>query len=321
MKRFTFFFTALILCACGNQPASDSSPVQIDLSLAPDSVELFAPGVVSTSLNERDMAISPDGKEIVFTLNNHNNTLRVLVGLQRGDQGWSKPEIMPFSGEFQDIEPFFAPDNSKLFFASNRPLDTVKARPDYNIWMVSRKEGGWEEPVSVGENINTAAHEFYPAVAANGNLYFTAQYGASEDIHLSKFENGVYLPPVPLDSNVNSPTYEFNAWVSPTENQIIFSSYGRDDDLGGGDLYISEKDENGNWLPARHLGEGINSDALDYCPFADLENRIFYFTSNRTQGKQKKLGSLKELEDQLNGPFNGMGNVFRVSMKGFDRKL
>ena len=46
------------------------------------------------------------------------------------------------------------------------------------------------EPVPLNENINTSGDEFYPSLASNGNLYFTAtkEEGIGrEDIYTASF--------------------------------------------------------------------------------------------------------------------------------------
>ena len=55
---------------------------------------------------------------------------------------------------------------------------------------------------------------------------------------------------------------EFNAFIDLNDKFIIFSVYGRKDDNGGGDLYISRKNENGEWMKATNPGITINSKAL-----------------------------------------------------------
>ena len=85
--------------------------------------------------------------------------------------------------------------------------------------------------------------------------------------------------------------------------------------MGGGDLYISRK-VNGSWSPAENLGEKINSDALDYCPFLSNDGQLLYFTSERSVVKayyQDRL-SAKELTDLLTSPLNGKGNLYWVKL-------
>ncbi len=293
------------------------TPVEIDLEYTPGKVTLFAENTVSTNLYERDMAISSGGDEIVFTLSDYTQTRHCLVTIKKTGQKWGTKEILAFSGRYHDLEPFFSADGNRLFFASDRPIDSDSARSDYNIWVAERTPDGWGDPEPLPSTINSLNNEFYPAVSKNNNLYFTSirENGiGSEDIFLSRYVDGAYTNPEPLDTNINTASYEFNAYVSPEEDLLVFSSYGRQDDLGGGDLYVSIKDESGNWMPAENMGPLINSANLDYCPFIDYPRRNFYFTSDKMLPADKRIETIVALETLANGVLNGMGNIYRVQL-------
>ena len=119
---------------------------------------------------------------------------------------------------------------------------------------------------------------------------------------------------VVLDTNINSAFFEFNAYIHPNENYLIFSSFGRPDGVGGGDLYISRKDANGNWTPAQNLKEPINTPSLDYCPFVDLSNNVFYFTSERSAPVSDRLTDIEAFTAFSNQVLNGLGNIYRVNL-------
>ncbi len=311
-KSFAIILPLFLMIQCHSDKKGT-----IVLDYNPGALEVFAPGFVSTGLYERDIAISPDGNEIIYTLGDFKQTTRCLVAIKKKGDTWGKKEILAFSGQYNDIEPFFSPEGKKLYFASDRPVSDDTGRKDYNIWVSERTTLGWGEPVSLQSNINTQHDEFFPSIATNNNLYFTSarENGiGTEDIYMSRYANGEYLEPVPLDTNVNSATYEFNAYVNPEENLIIFSSYGRKDDMGGGDLYLSKKDEQGNWSPSVNMGPEVNSNKLDYCPFVDFSRGNFYFTSDRLSKPGKKMESVDELEHFANGILNGMGNIYRIDL-------
>lgn len=293
----------------------------IDVHTAPTTLTLFGENVISTPLYERDMAITTQGDELVYTLGDYKQLKRALVGTTLRDGEWETPEILSISGSYQDIEPFFSPDGNSLYFASNRPIYKDSTRTDYNIWYSARKQGLWDEPVALDTIINTKGDEFFPSLSTNGNLYFTAtrENGMGrEDIFMSEFVNGKFLAPEPLPSEINTQLFEFNAFISPNEDFIIFSSFGRDDGFGGGDLYSSKKDQNGNWKKARNMGKGINSVALDFCPFVDMETGNFYFTSERIPVADKKMGAIADLKHRANSIHNGMGNIYKIGVMEID---
>ncbi|HTD94760.1 MAG TPA: hypothetical protein VK644_13140 [Chitinophagaceae bacterium] len=292
---------------------------QLDLSRIPDTLSLFGKGVVSTRLNERDMAISPDGREMYYTVISPVNSISAIMVCYLGDDGkWSRPAVIPFSGNYSDLEPAFSIDGKRMFFASNRPVEGHDKK-DFDIWVVERQGNGkWSEAINIGAPVNTEQDEFYPSLAANGNLYFTASYASSkgkEDIYMARRAHDHYEKPVSLDSEVNSEKYEFNAFVSPDESFILFTSYGRKDDTGRGDLYISTKDANDKWQPAKNL-DAINSPYLDYCPYVSPDRKIFFFTSERREIPSQLTDRKLVYDDFIKmytAIFNGSGNIFWIS--------
>ena len=320
-RLFGMWLIATSLFGC--QSPQERQP-GLELMAAGDHPELLGEGIISTDLNERDLTIAPDGSELYFTLNNINNTVRAIVLMQRDGDEWAAPEVASFSGRYKDIEPYFSPDGQRLYFASTRPVGGTEEKEDYDLWYVERTDTGWSEAQHLPSPVNTEKDEFYPAVAANGNLYFTTtDDSGNEDIFVSTWDGTSYSLPAAIDSAINSPTYEFNAYISPDERVLVFSSYGREDGLGGGDLYVSHKDENGDWLPAVNLGENINGPSLDFCPFVDWENDMLYFSSNRVAQIEDGQSdwSYDLVARHSRGPLNGLGNLYRVKLPTsiFDR--
>jgi Tol biopolymer transport system component len=275
---------------------------------------------ISTDLSERDLAISPDGTEMFYTQQGNQHAYSFIIRRTKNkDNTWSAPTMAPFSGKYGDLEPAFTADGKKLFFSSNRPADGSTTVKDYDIWYVEKIGSKWSEPVNAGVMINTVADEFYPSPAANGNLYFTAEYEhgiGKEDIFVCRWEQGQYTQSQPLDTAVNSKTWEFNAYVSPDEQYIFFTAYGRKGDQGGGDLYMSVKDTQGKWQPAKPLAI-INSSKLDYCPFLSFDKKVLFFTSGRHEIPKifPTPLSYEELAKLNRSPMNGSENIYGISFQ------
>lgn len=299
-----------------------SAQLNLKFNQPPALPEIFAANIISTGLSERDFALSPDGSEILYTLQSPQGTsmFQTILYTKKDKHGkWSKPVVAPFAGKYSDLEPVFSFDGQKLFFSSNRPVSGTEIK-DFDIWVVEKASGKWGEPKNIGSPVNTPADEFYPSITKSGNLYFTAAYKnavGKEDIYCAKWENGKYNEPAPLDTAVNSKTYEFNAFVSPDEDFIIFTSYGRKDDMGRGDLYISSKDAGGKWQPAKNLSF-LNSEKSDYCPFVSFDKKLLFFTSERINLKKSysdKPVKIDDLIKSFTSPQNGGGDIYWVSFE------
>ncbi|MDX1271458.1 exo-alpha-sialidase [Bizionia paragorgiae] len=316
MNFKSLFFLPLLLASCLS--ATKEIPSHpIDIKTKTTAVTLLGEHILSTPLYERDIAIAPKGNQIVYTLADYKQTMRCLVTTTLEDGKWSTPQILNISGTFHDIEPFFSDTGNRLYFASNRPIYNDQSRRDYNIWYSDRAHDGWADSIALDSTINTKGDEFFPSLSNKGHLYFTATRDngvGKEDIYRSEYRNGVYQTPEALPTAINSPAFEFNAYISPNEDLIIFSSYGRQDDLGGGDLYMSLKDEKGEWKAAKNLGIQVNSDRLDYCPFVDWNTNILYFTSDRSLKDHKPIHHIDTLKNYSNSSLNGFGNLYKIGL-------
>ncbi|WP_299118592.1 hypothetical protein [uncultured Tenacibaculum sp.] len=285
--------------------------------------KMFLPNLFKDLPNVRDFSINKNGDEFYFTVESYAKEYSFIAFSKKINGKWTKPEAVVFSGQHKDLEPFLSPDGLKLFFASNRiNNNSSEVKKDMDIWYVTRNNlsDNWSEPKNIGAIVNTSKDEFYPSVTNQGDLFFTAQYENSkgkEDIYVSRLVDGEYTKPTSLNNKINSEKYEFNAFVAPDESFIIFTSYGRKDDLGRGDLYISRKDKNNNWLPAEHLQNGINSRKLDYCPFVDMKNNILYYTTSKSSISRsfKKRKKLTEIINYININPNGLSRIYQTTFK------
>lgn len=307
MKKITPFLLLFITLSNYSQEKTKAEPVLQDI------IKQF-PMV-------RDFTISPVQDEAYFTVQGHFEELSTIVKVVKNNGAWSAPKVAPFSGQFRDLEAMFSPDGLKLFFVSNRPLkDTDTIIKDYDIWYIERSgtTTDWSAPKNIGSPINTGDDEFYPSVAKNGNLYFTSTTATKtkgkDDIFVSEFNNNQYTDPQSLSTAINSDGYEYNSYIAPDESFLIFGAYKRKDGLGSGDLYISYKDNQGNWSLAKNLGNKINSDKMDYCPFYNTQNQTLYYTSKRNsiQETTKSSRDLKQLLQTINSYENGLSRIYSV---------
>lgn len=286
-----------------------------------DSVQPVLEELFSEFQNIRDFTMSANGEEIYFTAQSPMEEISILVRAKMGELGWEKELFLPQSGKHKDLEPFLSPDGLKLYFASNRPMkDSVAVKKDFDIWVLERSnpKDKWSKPINIGSPINSEFNEFYPSVSQNGNMYFTSDRPGGkgkDDIYKSEKLDDNYTFPISLSDSVNSEGYEFNAFISPDEKQLVFSGYNREDGLGSGDLYISSFSKEGHWSIAKNLGEIVNSDRMDYCPFIDFNTGTFYFTSKRSEIECKEIQNIEEFKAALKIPENGLSKIYKISLR------
>lgn len=279
----------------------------------------FAVDLLGGPYDVRDTAWTPDGDRLFFTVWGRGRG--TIVTVARGESGWGEPEIAPFSGRYSDLETFVSPAGEELLFASKRPLDAGGEEKDWDLWTVRRTATGWGEPANLGPPVNTAGGEYFPSLTADGTLYFTAEREDSlggEDIYRSRrLADGSWAAPVNLGPSVNSASPDFNALIAPDESFLIFGSL-REGGLGGGDLYVALRADDGTWRPARNMGAPLNSPALDYCPALSPDGRLLFFTTRRTPETPGLAATFFDLDAALRGPFNGSSNLWWVDAAVID---
>ena len=304
-------FHAFLLLMSSCQTGGDTHP---EAEFRSSQVQLLAPGIISTALNELNATVSPDGSLLLYTIaNNSSSHTFYTIFISHAHNGeWSDPVIAPFSGQFSDADPFFAPDGKGLYFISHRPRPGEgKAREDFDIWYVGYGKDRWLDPHYIGDSVNSEKDELYPAVSRNGNLYFSRETENGYDILVSNPTSTGYGRASALKGEVNTTAIEYDAYVSPDERYMIFTAIGRADSRGSGDLYISHN-YNGEWSLGENLGDEINSAFMDQCPGVTPDGTKFLFTSFRDNNSfsfRRPVTTDKYLE-VLSSPFNGLGNIF-----------
>ena len=280
----------------------------------------FASDTLGAPFDVRDTAWMPSGSQLFYTV--WGRSRGTIVTISRETGSWGASEIAPFSGRYPDLEAFVTPAGDELYFVSKRPLEAEGGEKDWDIWMTRQSGEGWTEPENLGPVVNTDDGEYFPSLTAEGTLYFTARREDSlggEDIYRSRrLPEGDWAEPENLGPAINSPGPEYNALIAPDESFLIFGSV-REGDVGGGDLHIAFRDEDGTWLPARNMGEPINSPAIDYCPALTPDGRYFFFTSGRTPDGDSRPLTYDELAEGLRGPFNGSDNLWWVDARVIDQ--
>ena len=277
--------------------------------------------VISTYPKVRDFTMSPNGDEAYVTLQSPNEEISAIAVIKKKGGKWRKTQMAEFSGKYRDLEAAFSPDGLTLYFASNRPLKgNGDAKKDMDIWYVKRRtlKGEWSAPINMGAPINTGGDEFYPSVAANGNMYFTKEKSGPKgkpDIMYSGWNGSSYTAPIALPSAINTDSDEYNAFIAPDESFLIFGGYRRKDGLGSGDMYISFRDSDGNWSMAKNMGKEINSRYMDFCPFVDWKTKTLYFTSRRSSVMRKPFGSIEAFKSEVLKYENGFSRIYKVSIE------
>ncbi len=284
--------------------------------------EVFAPGIVSTGLYTRDIAVSKDGGEIFFCVSDAALT-GIFLTRRVGDR-WTEPVVAPFSGKgFLDFEPALSPDGDELFFLSNRPPAGREPKAGWahqNIWRTVRTGGAWGEPEIVGPPVSTESNEFFPSPVRDGSLYFTRSGGDRKArIYKSRLEGDRFLNPEMIPFDVPEEAALFNAFVSPGEDFLITCGLHVDPTNTDQDYYIAFRSPEGRWSRLIKLGPDINVPGDNAnSAFVSPDGRFLFFSSSRPDPDRLGFGSgtpLRALVEAKSRPGYGASAIYWVEAK------
>ena len=128
------------------------------------------------NVNEGSLALSPDGKWVVFAKGNTgkasgSKNVNLFFSRFRNNK-WSEPRALGINDpDSWDSTPALSPDGLTLYFSSNRPGgyggdDLYAANVD--------RRGRWVDVRNLGPEINTSGNEGFPYISSDGKLYFSS---------------------------------------------------------------------------------------------------------------------------------------------------
>jgi hypothetical protein len=278
MKRiFVFLFIIIGLKLSAQEGSSKLSGPYFGQTPPGKTPELFAPGIVSTEKAwEAAISFSPDGKEFFFTRREdiQGNENRIMYSVLK-DGEWTNPGLAPFAKDITEYETFISPDGKKVFYNSDRTKPNGSSAVG-EIWYSEKTPTGWSEGKYLTETINKGWIMFVTA-AMNNNLYFTAGFNRKFGIYKSEFKNGEYQEPEFLPNEINY-LRGAHPYIASDESYLIFDA--QPDGMGKSQLFISYRDNNGNWMKAIKFDETINKTYTENIPNVTPDGKYFFFHRN-----------------------------------------
>lgn len=264
-------------------------------------VELFAPNLISPAQKRHSkISVSPDGSEIYWSFYNTTEKVRKIAYKSYDNGSWGAEELADFNSQYGSDSPCFFGNDKIIFHAKrNIDIDTISIVDDF--WVVERINDGWAKPKPLGFNNICEIYKMpMPTIADNGNIYFNGKYEGGKynlGIYVSYLADNNYSPPVLLSKEINSEHLDWIPFIAPDESYLIFAS-GRCGEKGGtSDLYISFKDDNGNWLNPLNMGDGINSKLEERFPSVTPNGKILFFMRDVNQDAKYYWVDAKIIEE------------------------
>ncbi|HVZ38417.1 MAG TPA: hypothetical protein VHI13_04015 [Candidatus Kapabacteria bacterium] len=172
--------------------------------------------------------------------------------------------------------------------------------------------------IRLGNGINTDAHEYAPAVTADGRtLYFVSNRKGGmggHDFWVARKKDRLdtaFEPPVNLGPPVNTNDNEGAACIAADGQTIYFTACNRPDSEGDCDIYQARLD--GDTWTDIHDVRGLNSPYWESQPSISADGRTIYFASNRqSRGRMDDNGDIYVSTLDSNGNWTAPRNIGMV---------
>lgn len=256
---------------------------------------------VNTDLDEYFPCVTADDQTLLFT--------RLLkdpqaYGVSQEDFYISKKENgiwqkalnlgAPINTKNNEGAPTISPDGQQIIFVACQGIEGYgvgrKGYGSCDLFWSRKKGNNWSAPVNLMEPVNSRNWETQPSISADGKtLYFirgivTREGIKEQDIYTSvKNDDGTWSLPVKLSNKINTPGREESVFIHPDGNTLYFSSDGHIG-MGGLDIYVSKKDEKGEWGVPINIGYPINTHNDENSLLVSADGKLAYFASDREGG-------------------------------------
>ncbi|RMG86037.1 MAG: flagellar motor protein MotB, partial [Bacteroidetes bacterium] len=258
-----------------------------------------------------------DGAKMYFSRNtpkisgegSRRRILKIYQASLKNDT-WRNVREVGFNGDdFSTCHPALSPDESQMFFASDRP----GGLGGMDIWVTEWNGLGWGAPRNLGPEVNSPGNEIFPFVDENGDLYY-ASNGLGGlgglDLFVAK-QSGetwqrTHLPP-PLNTK-----YDDFAMSVEKGGKTGYLTSNRKGGHGRDDIYQWEKTGDEAILQPFCV-----VDAKDNHRIADADISVRSNSEGQTQPLKNE--ALKSCGDEM-AVFSGETYTFVVSKPGYTPK-
>ena len=243
---------------------------------------------VNSNNDEYVNMLSFDGSQLLFTrkmpMGNGYQKEFLFTSQWDGEQ-WSEPQQLAFADFPEDVDPgaaFISADGKKLYLTGcGWRRDT-----SCDIYVSEWIDGVWTMPQSLKGTINTNSWESQPCVSSDGKeLYFVSRRsGNNADIFCAKRNSdGSWSEPQNVGTPINTKGTEMAPFLHPDGRSLYFSS-DTHIGMGGFDLFMSRRGEDGKWQEPVNLGFPINTNGDEINFFVVADGKTAFISSQRDGG-------------------------------------
>ena len=242
---------------------------------------------INTTDDEYVNMLSFDGSQLLLTrkmtMTEGYQKETLLVSSWDGEQ-WTVPQPLKFADFPDDVDPgaaFISADGKKLFLTGCGWTRDSSC----DLYVAEWADGQWSMPMPLSQSINTRNWESQPCVSSDGReLYFVSRRAGNADIfRCLRNANGSWGEPQNIGAPINTQGTEMAPFLHPDGRTLYFSS-DKHVGMGGFDLFMSRRGEDGQWQEPVNLGFPINTQGDEINFFVAADGKTAFVSSQREGG-------------------------------------
>ncbi|WP_170164486.1 TolB-like translocation protein [Sinomicrobium pectinilyticum] len=155
----------IILYACSTSSDNKKYLGQAPHSLKP---EVFASGLISKKgESEFGSVFNKEANEFYYGADINGRSEIRFTTLEK--ETWGPPQTLLSNEKYSCNDPLLSPDEQRLYFISDRAVDGLGTKDDYDIWYIERDGNRWNtKMINAGPQINSGKNEYYMSFTTNG---------------------------------------------------------------------------------------------------------------------------------------------------------
>lgn len=249
---------------------------------------------VNSEFSEYHPTLTVDGREMIYTVmrpakggcirgdSRMEEDFYMVVKTETG-YGRKQPLPAPINTACNEGAGCFSPDGRYFFFAADKGEVT-----GMDIYMAERINGIWEQPMSLGEPVNSRYWESQPTFSSDGKtLFFVSKRPGGfgqEDIYRSTWlVDGSWSEPVNIGPTINTKGRDFSPSIHADGVTLYFASDGHPG-VGGADLFMTRISSDGSFTTPQNLGYPINSTGDERLILVAADGKTAYYASDGMKG-------------------------------------
>lgn len=191
----------------------------------------------------------------------------------------------------EESMPVISSDGKILFFVRTFYRENTGGKlSGQDIWMSKKNETGeWGPATNKFINLNNQRNNAVIGISEDGlSLYLLSSYrpnttkinGISKSIYIGD----EWSKPYDIKINGLESDNSFIGFFINKEENVLIISMNADNSVGEEDLYVSTKNESGQWTKPENMGTTINTKGFEISPYLSNDGNTLFFASDGHNG-------------------------------------